>query len=286
MKSSRGDREVDHTDDGMDLKNVQRTIYRLIAAPGGVDEAFTSETGLPPDGLDGLVVGEGLLPARDRLEIYANAYFYRLLDVFKEEFPATLAVVGEVNFHNLITGYLIDYPPTEPSILHAGRHLPDFIRAHPLSERWRYIGDLALLERTTLEIFHAPDAPVLDAATMRQAPPHEWPRIVMKAHPASRILETKWRVDKTLHAIEVGEPWSDPESGPASVIVWRQNSKVNYRVMDRAERAALEVARAGAAFESICEVISAEADGDEDPAALINRLLTRWLSDGLIVREG
>ena len=35
-------------------------------------------------------------------------------DVFKEEFPATLALLGEVNFHNLITGYLVDYPPTEP----------------------------------------------------------------------------------------------------------------------------------------------------------------------------
>jgi Putative DNA-binding domain len=281
----RCDRAAEHAADEMDLKNIQTTIYRLIVAPGGVVEALTSETGLPPDGLDGLLPGGRLLTARERLEIYANAYFYRLLDVFKEEFPATLAILGEVNFHNVVTGYLVDYPPTEPSILHAGSHLPDFIRAHPLSERWRYLGDLARLERTALEIFHAPDAPALDAATMREAPPHQWPSMIMRAHPASRILEMKWRVDELLHAIESGEPWSDPERGPANVIVWRQNSKVNYRVVDHAERAALEMARDGAAFESICEVISTAAGGDEDPAALINRLLTRWLSEGLIVRD-
>jgi hypothetical protein len=269
----------------IDLKNLQTTIYRLIVAPGGVDEGLASEIGLTPDGLDGILVGEGLLAARERLEIYANAYFYRLIDVFKEEFPATLAILGEENFHNLITGYLLDYPPTEPSILHASRHLPDFIGAHPLSERWRYLGDLALLERTTLEIFHAPDASALDAATMRQVAPHEWPSMVMRAHPASHILEAKWRVDEILHAIETGEPWGEPADAPASIIVWRQNSRVNYRVVDRAERAALEMARDGASFASICEAISAEADGDEDPAALINRLLTRWLSEGLMVRE-
>ena len=269
----------------MDLKNLQTTIYRLIVAPGGVDEGLASEVGLPPGGLDGLLAGEGLLPARERLEIYANAYFYRLLDVFKEEFPATLAILGEVNFHNLVTGYLVDYPPKEPSIIHAGSHLPDFIRAHPLGERWRYLGDLARLERTTLEIFHAPDATALDAATMRHLAPHEWPGMIMRAHPASRILDTNWRVDEILHAIETGETWSEPEGAPASIIVWRQNSRVNYRVVERAERAGLEMARDGAAFASICEAISAEADGDEDPATLINRLLTRWFGEGLIVRE-
>ena len=66
----------------------------------------------------------------ERLEIYANAYFYRILDCLKEDFPATLATLGADNFHNLVTGYLIEYPPTEPSISYAGRHLAEFLR-HP-----------------------------------------------------------------------------------------------------------------------------------------------------------
>jgi hypothetical protein len=34
-------------------------------------------------------------------------YFYRLLDAIKEDFPATLKILGDFEFHNLITGYLI-----------------------------------------------------------------------------------------------------------------------------------------------------------------------------------
>ena len=49
-------------------------------------------------------------------------YFYRILDVLKEDFPATLAVLGADNFHNLVTGYLIEYPPQHFSISYAGNH--------------------------------------------------------------------------------------------------------------------------------------------------------------------
>jgi hypothetical protein len=285
MKSSRHERAIEGKFDRTDLGGLQTALYRLIVAPNGVEEALASASGLPSGGLDPIIVNEGSLSARERLEIYANAYFYRVLDVLKEEFPATLAVIGEVNFHNLITGYLIEYPPTEPSILYAGRYLPDFIRTYPLSDQTPYLGDLARLERTALEIFHAADASVLDGSTMREIPPHEWPTMVMRRHPATCVLNLQWRVDELLSAVENGEPWREPEPCSNSLLVWRQNSKVNYRVLQREERAGLELAGQGATFESICEAVGAATNSDEDLAASINRMLTRWLSEGLLTRE-
>ena len=102
---------------------------------------------------------------RSGSEIYANAYFYRILDCLKEDFPATLATLGADNFHNLVTGYLIEYPPTEPSIAYAGRYMSEFLRHHPLSERWPFIAELARLERTVTEVFHAAEAEPLSAET-------------------------------------------------------------------------------------------------------------------------
>jgi hypothetical protein len=52
--------------------------------------------------------------------------------------------------------------------------------------------------------------------------------------------------------------------------------------LERAERAALELASAQAGFAAICEAIAA-VSGDEDPVVLINRLLARWLEEGLLV---
>ena len=80
----------------------------------------------------------------------------------------------------------------------------------------------------------------------------------------------------------------DFQVAPVSVLVWRQNSRVHYRSLERPERAALEVASAGARFAAICETIAAACGEDEQlgsitPVELINRLLARWLSEGLLV---
>jgi hypothetical protein len=272
-------------DSALDLKNLQAVLYRLITAPAGVDDGLATEKTLPPGGLDAIIVGDDRLSARERVEIYANAYFYRLLDAFKEDFPATLAVIGETDFHNLVTGYLIDHPPTEPEIQHAGRHLPDFIRTRPLSERWPFIADLAHLERAMIEVFHAPDAEPLDAAMMRMVAPEEWGAIRLRTHPSLRILDLGWRADMVRRVVESGEPWKEPERGAVVILVWRRGSQVHYRELERGESAALALAQSGATFAAMCDAIAAEAgDEDENGPALISRLLDRWLGDGVLVR--
>ncbi|HWJ41415.1 MAG TPA: putative DNA-binding domain-containing protein, partial [Candidatus Limnocylindrales bacterium] len=94
------------------LKNLQSLLYRLITAASGVAEGLAAERELGATGLDAIVLGDDRLSAQARVDIYANMYFYRILDSLKEDFPATLAVLGHDNFHNLITGYILEYPPT------------------------------------------------------------------------------------------------------------------------------------------------------------------------------
>lgn len=269
---------------GDDLKNLQALLYRLITAPGGVAEGMAAErergAGAPRDP-DEIIVGDERLSAAARLEIYANAYFYRILDCLREDFPATLAVLGADNFHNLVTGYLIEYPPTEPSIFCAGRYLADFLRTHPMRQRWPFIAELARLERTLAEVFHAADAPALDADAMRAVAPDDWPALVIRTRPAVAILDCQWRVDELRRAVEDKGEWSAPARSPTSVVVWRQNSRVYHRELERSERTALGLAADSASFAAMCDAVAAEA-GEENPVALINRLLARWLADGLL----
>jgi hypothetical protein len=281
------------------LKQLQTQLYRLITAPEGVaaglaDERAREENMLGDlqnlETLEDLIESDDRLSATERLEIYANAYFYRILDCLKEDFPATLAVLGADNFHNLVTGYLIEYPPTEPSISYAGRHLAEFLRHHPMRERWPFIGDLAELERTLIEVFHAAGAEPLNAETMRAVAPEDWPALAMRTHPALAIVDCEWRVDELLREVAAVTGESDhirgePAHEAVGVLVWRRNSRVHYRALERTERAALELASAGASFAAICEAIAAVC-GEHDPIApveLINRLLARWIDEGLLV---
>jgi hypothetical protein len=69
---------------------------------------------------EALVDGDERLSAAERIDIYANAYFFRLLECLGGDFPATLAVLGADSFAALVKEYLLEHPPTEPSILYAG----------------------------------------------------------------------------------------------------------------------------------------------------------------------
>ena len=175
-----------------ELKSLQSLLYRLITAPSGVAEGLAAERELSARSLDAIVLGDERLSAADRVDIYANMYFYRLLDALKEDFPATLAVLGADNFHNLVTGYLLEYPPTEPSLYYCGRYLADYLRDHPLSENVPFIADLARLERSSVEVFHGADAPVLESDALQAVAPADWP--AMKLADSSVGADTRARL--------------------------------------------------------------------------------------------
>jgi hypothetical protein len=264
------------------LKQLQSILYRLITAASGVAEGLAAERGMPAGGLDALVLGDDRLTAEDRVDIYANMYFYRLLDVLKEDFPATLRVLGDDDFHNLATGYLIEYPPTEPSVHYCGRHLADFIRGHPLGKDTPYIADLATLERAVVEVFHGPDAHALEADELRAIAPEKWLALIMRTHPALQILKLEYRVAELLRAVEEEREWKPADAAAVEVIVWRRDSKVFYRELEKVEERALAAARSGVAFEKICELVAADHDPTKDPVEELNRLLARWLADGIL----
>ncbi|MGH7843437.1 MAG: HvfC/BufC family peptide modification chaperone [Candidatus Binataceae bacterium] len=268
----------------MELARLQSLLYRLITAPSGVDEGLAAESSLGSDGLAAIICGDERLSPPERVAIYADAYFYRLLEVFKEDYPATLAVLGDAQFHNLITGYLIDYPPSEPSIMYAGRDLPTFLRANALTERTPFVADLAALERALVEIFHAADAVPLEAAAMNAIAPADWPSLRMRRHPASRILEVGWRVERVLRAVEQQEQWSVPAREAVNLLVWRRQARVFYRELEPGERLALTIAEEATTFAAICEAV-AEETGDASPAARISRLLGVWIGQGLLILD-
>ena len=154
--------------------------------------------------LEALVHGDERLSAFERGYIYANAYFYRLLECLGEDFPATLAVVGTDNFAALVKEYLLEHPPTEPSILYAGLYLADFLNDHPFAERWPFIADLARLERGSSRCLSCRDAPALGLKTLHAVPSEDWPALKLRTHPAVEIVHSEWRIADLLHTVEQG----------------------------------------------------------------------------------
>jgi hypothetical protein len=266
----------------MYLNELQNLLYQRISNLDTIKESLGDERLPAPGVFEALVHGNERLSAAERVDIYANAYFYRLLDCLGEDFPATLAVMGRENFAVLVKEYLLEHPPTEPSILYAGLYLADFLNDHPFAERWPFIADLARLERAVLDVFHAADATALSLESLHAVPSEKWPALKLRTHPAVEIVHSEWRIADVLHTIDQGREWTDPEHEEASVLVWRQNALVNYRYLEHAERDALVIVAKGASFAAVCEAVAAGAE-ELNRVALIGQLMARWLADGIIM---
>ena len=263
------------------LKDLQALLYRLITAPSGVAEGLAGERELSARGLDTIVLGDDRLSSEARVDIYANMYFYRILDALKEDFPVTRAVVGDDHFHNVVTGYLIEYPPTQPSLYYCGRYLAEYLRGHPIRERAPFVADVAALERAIVEAFQGRDATALTADALRAIAPEDWPAMKLSVQPSAQTLPLEWRVSELVRAVEEDKQWQPAERGAVKVIVWRRDMHVFHREIEQIEADALEAVARGATFAEICDVVASHSE-IADPVAEMNRMLARWLSDGLL----
>src|SRR5262245_58775530 len=127
------------------LAALQRRFFRLITAPTGVGEALPHLAAEEPAAapLNRWISGPDARFAEERLDVYANMYFYRLLDVLLGDYPKVLALVGQANFHNLVTDYVLAHPSENPSLRYVGERFPAFLKKSERAEPWPHLADLA-----------------------------------------------------------------------------------------------------------------------------------------------
>ncbi len=265
--------------DPSELRQLQQRFWRFITAPTGVADAVDTiavdDPGAKP--LTGWLGLSDDATATERLDVYANMYFYRLRDILAEDFEQVHHLVGAERFHNLITDYLLENAPNDPNIRNIGDRLPGFIASHGLSDNRPYLADLARFEWARLSVFDAADDIVLEKHHLAGLPADAWPTLALKRIAASTIEDYAWPAP-TLHAQARADETIDLEPEATSVIVWRRDVRVHNRVITDPERAALRTLDRGATFAEVCEAFV----GAEDEATAALTALVRWIDEGLL----
>jgi hypothetical protein len=271
------------------LRDTQALMWRLIAAPEGVADGLR-QIDMKPEGLERVLRGDARLTAVERLDIYANMYFFRLLDLLREDYEALLACLGDQGFYRFVAEYLEARPSLHPSVRNVGERLPAFLAEHALGRERPWLAELAALERTRLELFDGPDAAPLTLDELRPLAPEAFVSLPLPLVPSHRVVEVGWSVDEVWAEVEAGLAEGATPAPPVALeppralLVWRQGIAVYHRPLERLERQALARAAAGAPFGAVCDLVAEQLPLDEaGPAAF--QLLARWVGDGLVARR-
>ena len=256
------------------LRELQGAFWRHLAgAPG-------DGTGRPiAPALQQVLVGSEALPAAARLAIYERMYFWRLLDVLREDHPRTAAVLGDDAFRTLVQAYLGRHPSEHPSVANVGRALAPFLAANPPADAPPWTADLARLEWARREVFDAADAPALGLDTLRALAPERWPETRFAVVPALTRLVVGWPVQRAWAAAPDDTAIVLPAERTA-LRIWRSGFAVYHAAISAREEAALASIIAGAPFAVVCDAF---ADlPEEQAAAEAAALLVAWVEDGMV----
>ena len=155
------------------LETLQRWMQDVITHPLGIEAGIASddargEIDTSVDAIEEVVTRSKALSSIERLAVYGNAYFARLLECMRELFPATVFAAGEDAFDQFVLEYLQLHPPHSYTLEHLADRFVDYLEesrpneddeAEPsdLEPSWsEFFVDLAQLEWTIDKVFDGP----------------------------------------------------------------------------------------------------------------------------------
>jgi len=223
------------------------------------------------------------LSARDRLDIYYNAYRLRLIDVLLDTFEHTAVYLGDDWFNQLAADYVQSHPSTYKNIGLYGRDFPQFL-AERLPEDLE-VSELALMDWKLRRAFDGADSSVMTQDDLQQLA-SEGASIRLQAVPTLTTCTQHFNTLDIWHAINQDQtpPVVEPLPQPIEILIWRKGHSPHFRSLSRIEAAAI----ARVCFSDTLDAIGAALEKDfpdVDVATEFGVMLHRWLDDEIISIE-
>lgn len=231
----------------------------------------------------------------ERLEVYANDYYWRLAGVLELHFPTVAWMLGHVQFHNLVTDYVLVSPSREPDLRRYSRDFPSFITAHEEGELQPELVEVAWIELDRVQMLDLPDEQPLTPDSLAAFELHEWPTLRFVASKSVRLRATTrpfspmFTLCREGQSLALARKHHPPALG--HTLIWRRDMTIYHRDLEADEAAALQALLERQSFLEICAVASGvgreggDADGlagDDAHPQQVAAWLHRWLAAGLI----
>ncbi|HTU27332.1 MAG TPA: DNA-binding domain-containing protein [Pirellulales bacterium] len=294
-----------------DLEQIQRWMQAVIVHPLGIAEGIASDgarrhVDVDAASVEMVVTRSKSLSAVERLGIYGYAYYARLLEVLREEFPAVLHAVGDEAFDSFALGYLQKYPSRSYTLFELGAMFPRFLdetrpaaaqssdgpssaddeaESAKAAERWmQFVVDLAKFERTVGEVFDGPgpeDGTQLAAAELANLGSEEFLSARLVPVECLRLLALGFPVDAFYKAARRKEDVPPPDPAETFLAVTRVNYTVCHHRLSRSAHALLAALVAGGSLgEAIEQAADSRPEAEQELAANLAGWFTDWATRG------
>jgi hypothetical protein len=239
----------------MSLLELQRRVAAAIMAPGAPARAEVTA----------FVKPNARLTARERLDIYRDSYWQRILDSFEDDFPGLRAILGLRAFQRLARSYLADTPSQSFTMRNLGARLEEWLRCHPefAGPDFPLALDMVRLEWAHIEAFDAAEVKPLGPEDLLEPGPD----LRLGLQPSISLLELQYPVDDLRIRLEkikdrrgvarriMRQNAQTPE--PIHLAVHRQEYVVFYRRLAEEEYRILDALRRGVTLVEAVEGTSA-----------------------------
>lgn len=200
-----------------DLSVVQRWFQAVVTDPAGIEAGIQSGEALDlapmsRGDLEYMVTRSDKVSARDRLAIYGNAYFARLIECLGDSYPVLKRVLGEEAFNGLAFSYLQRYPSQSYTLGHLGVNLARYLDemrsdadgTAPQGEKgnlgWAdFLIDLVALEWTIGQVFDGPGIEgksILKSEQLQDIEPDQWPLARLNTVPCLQLLSMRYPINE------------------------------------------------------------------------------------------
>jgi len=177
-----------------------------------------------------VVAGPKSKAAVKRYNVYRNNVTVSLINALAAAFPSTLRITGVDFFRAMARFYARAAPPRSPLLFDYGRDFPDFIERYEYAQSVPWLADVARIERAWLDAYHAADVQPLNPHELAAIPSEQLPNTVLKPHPATRVIRSRFSAVTIFTASRSDGPASRVEAvEPEDALVTRPALEVEVR---------------------------------------------------------
>lgn len=268
----------------MNLRQTQELFWRAISWPTGIDDFLAKADEDTRRAFVETFARTDAFGRNERVQVYADAYFWRLFEVMVEQYEVTAWLMGSRHFHNFITDYVLANPSQNPDIRKFGDRLPQFLSDHAEAQRIEGIEDVAAVELAIMGSIDAPNDDALPPTQLGEVPVQRWPGLRFELTRSSHVIRCRLPFPELWRSFSAKEDApTDLRPAEGTLVVWREGHEVFQRACSPAEGRALQALARGQTFEQICDVASGPLTTDATAQDVVV-WLQQWLSGGLIRR--